>query len=73
VSDRKEFTAMTHTGFTEAESEFVRNERVVRFNSSDETGMIHSVPVCLTFDGNNFFIHARRHYGITKNDAFRLE
>jgi nitroimidazol reductase NimA-like FMN-containing flavoprotein (pyridoxamine 5'-phosphate oxidase superfamily) len=52
---------MIHTGFTEAESAFVRNERVLRFNSSDETGMIHSVPVCYAFDGNNFFIHARRH------------
>jgi len=68
---------MTHSRFTEAEREFIRKERVLRFNSLGKAGHIHSVPVCFAFDGNNFFtvsqISAKRLSNIKANNSVSLE
>lgn len=40
---------------TEAETAFVREQRVARLATADAEGRPHVVPVCYAFDGNRFY------------------
>jgi len=64
--------------FSSKEKSFIESQRVMRFNSLTPGGMIHSVPICYAFDGDNLYAHAkskeaRRWRNIMKNETASVE